>query len=526
MNKRKQYTKKTKNRRGILVLFLIIVPIAMCLVGVGGQYYILAMIGEGAGDAKITVEDAVGSSMLDTIMSTISIAVSVWIGLNIYNVYKREDIDEALKKVEDFIAEMTYEGKRRKFLWQLEKGEYMYEICRYLSVEFEQENDIPLEIMERLTEFEKQFYWCYSAYEKNKKKECLQIAKKLLEELQDIHRYFIKQNVSEQTLLYSYFNIRMADLLFYKNKVSEKANAVEYLRSIELYKRELKKIPYKDVALQGYMQNTIGYTYSLLCQMPENVNSGKQELVFKKLRTYIYEKVQEAIIGKKPANEKEYWSEQAERYLLEAVENNRKGRYLQNLGAYYEMVQKEYDKALRRYREALVAEKQDAKIYNLLGAVSLKMVDEKLHIDKRFENNLILRDIAEKFLTSDDEDKVREVIIEAYNWLNFALRVPDPIINTYYNYSKACTYYFLFVERDDGKLKEADKYLKTVKTFLVGEAEDKESKRPVGYLFTSRNYYEAMGDLNSAKEKNNELKKINPDMGDVRAAERVYNRIN
>jgi len=52
------------------------------------------MISQSIKEKQTGAGDVLGISILDTILSTISIAVSVWIGLNIYNVYKKEDIEK------------------------------------------------------------------------------------------------------------------------------------------------------------------------------------------------------------------------------------------------------------------------------------------------------------------------------------------------------------------------------------------------------------------------------------------------
>ena len=89
---------------------------------------------------------------------------------------------------------------------------------------------------------------------------------------------------------------------------------------------------------------------------------------------------------------KESYRKKAEEYLAHAQGKNHKGRYLQNMGAYFESLNTidGYEKALEWYNEALNAKNIDKKIYNLLGAVMLKIVEAEMGINVRFKNNILL----------------------------------------------------------------------------------------------------------------------------------------
>lgn len=265
------------------------------------------------------------------------------------------------------------------------------------------------------------------------------------------------------------------------------------------------------------MENTIGYTYHLIYQSLQN-ESGKARGKIPKKSIFNYLKLNCFLKRKESADSiMEYYSLQAEKYMLEAVKNNKKGRYLQNLGAYYEIIKRDYDSALSKYMEALNAEKKDEKIYNLIGAVLLKKVDKELGIERRFIDNKTLLDIANE-LTDSNANDIKNMIVDAYNWLSYALSVNNPIMNAYYNFSKAGTYYFLFVDKDEEKLDEAYKRLKMVESYWRKET----GKKKIGFLYTFRNYYEAKEDYQKAKEKNCELMTLIPDGDNLRKADLLY----
>lgn len=442
--RRGKFKVRSRNSMGILVLivFLALIPIIICLTELREQHFIFQMICESIKEKPTGAGDVLGISILDTILSTISIAVSVWIGLNIYNVYKKEDIEKLLEQVEKSTEKMVYEGEKRKFLWSLEKGEYMYEICRYMCDQFETLEYVPMDIMKELTFFEKRIYWIYNAYENRRKKECISQAIKALEDVPQLRRRLDILEQPEYSVVSSYLNIRESDLLFYKNIVSSSPNKEEYLKSIEIYKGELEKINKNDKELCGYMQNTIGYTYKLLCEdntQQKETDIRKENKWYHKLWKNIVRyciKGEGTTTTKDTENSIEDWKRQAEIYLKKSVENNPKGRYHQNLGAYYATI-RDYDKALEQYKLAFNAEKRDDKIYNLIGSVLLYRAEMKLGISERFQKGIVLQLIKEQIIKIDSKigqlDKrfkyLQDVTIKDLLSFRVPLRTDDRIEN-------------------------------------------------------------------------------------------------
>ena len=72
--------KKGNRRTGILFAFVIIIPIVICLAELGMQFVIVQMIKDAIATSPDAIGNTLGMSMLDSILSVISIAVSVWIG--------------------------------------------------------------------------------------------------------------------------------------------------------------------------------------------------------------------------------------------------------------------------------------------------------------------------------------------------------------------------------------------------------------------------------------------------------------
>lgn len=120
--RRGKFKVRSRNSMGILVLivFLALIPIIICLTELREQHFIFQMICESIKEKPTGAGDVLGISILDTILSTISIAVSVWIGLNIYNVYKKEDIEKLLEQVENLQRRWYMKARNVSFygLWK------------------------------------------------------------------------------------------------------------------------------------------------------------------------------------------------------------------------------------------------------------------------------------------------------------------------------------------------------------------------------------------------------------------------
>ncbi len=473
----------------ILPLIIIVILALMCMLYCIFNFLIFQEIKE-----KVTTEGMISFKMMSDVINIMAIAVSVWIGLNIYNIYKKTDIDNILEELKENNYRMNYEYQRRKFILQLERTEEWYEISEYFGRCFEYEDEIPLAVWDRLCDIEKSFVRVCKAYEKKKRK--IQIsAVKEAEQLLSVVEYTMEHGKGIQnTLLGTYIDIRKADLLFYKNHPvnweNQKFCEKELLESVLLYEKheDLKK---KDNKIAGYMANTIGFSNLLLMQNVQDIPLKKQ------------------------------YYEEAEKELEEAINSASKGRYYQNKGALYEQREKlqqagdivaeevdYYEKAYKCYKDALSAENMDSKIYNLLGSVCLKRFEKRTGIDKRFSSDgKLLYERKGEIL--EEEDKA--LIKEAYNWMLLGLQVQEPIINTYYNLAKACMYYWLFVEVDMKEMQiKGEQYLEIVKAL---EPENQ------GYLFTQRNYYEAQNNIEKALEINKSIRG-----GDTELAKKRYQK--
>lgn len=470
-------------------------------------------INQGLGDKSSetivsSVDDVLQLRLFDSGISIIAIAVSVWIGLNIYNNCRESSLEKQLQELTYENQDLNREYKRVLLLMQLDKTENNYDASKSLYKWFGQE-DIDEVTFDSLIQIEKNFAECCKSYEKKRWKRCKDYAEQIEKHAQMDIMWYRKKRFP---LVYLYLQIRQSDALFYKNfannVMNQKMDESEMLLSIEKYKKTitiLKKyrclrkwhepedikefkdckdlqefqnrmgcnqLDKSDRELLGYMYNTIGYTYLLL---------------------------------NKNCHWEQEWLSNAKKYLSLAVANNPKGRYLQNLGSYYENGEMgELDIALRCYKKAIKSVNPDKKIYNLLGSLYLKMVDEKIGIKERFETKEILKNMFSRFSGEG------EFIKYAYTYLDMAVKITPEVIDSYYNFSKANLYYWLWSGcKDENRKKDSKLYIEIA---LKREPDN------TGALFTQRNYFEAIGAIEEAYQINEKI----CGKGDAKKAKETY----
>jgi hypothetical protein len=421
-----------------------------------------------------SISTTVQMDVINTGVEIIAIAVSVWIGLNIYNNCKESSMEKEIKELEIQNQNLVFQHEKMLFLKELEKTANNYEISNYFYVNFKVENELG-DIYSELVEIEKIFCDCCNSYERKNWKDCFEFATDVS---QKTYQGLKKCKKEDNKLIYLYMRLRYADALFYKYISADVKRIEDMMNSIKKYEECIDLIDDENKELLGYMHNSIGYPYLI-----------------------VYDK-----------NHQDKGSlEKAGEELEKAVAYNPKGRYWQNLGAYYERKTEDTGnliKAKKCYEEALKSPKLDLKIFNLLGAADLKIVDQEIQANKRFSENKTFQELDKSNI---DPIQLQDSIINAYTWLDRAVKMTPEIVDVYYNFGKACLYYWFWIDKDSELMKkQAELHIDMALAKAPNNA---------GALYTKRNYYEIVGDIQKALEVNEILLAKN---GDAKEAKKVY----
>ena len=201
-------------------------------------------INQGLGDKSSetivsSVDDVLQLRLFDSGISIIAIAVSVWIGLNIYNNCRESSLEKQLQELTYENQDLNREYKRVLLLMQLDKTENNYDASKSLYKWFGQE-DIDEVTFDSLIQIEKNFAECCKSYEKKRWKRCKDYAEQVEKHAQMDIMWYRKKRFP---LVYLYLQIRQSDALFYKNfannVMNQKMDESEMLLSIEKYKKTI-----------------------------------------------------------------------------------------------------------------------------------------------------------------------------------------------------------------------------------------------------------------------------------------------
>lgn len=468
-------------------------------------------------DAQELKNFIIDSSWMDIGFSVISIAVSVWLGINIANLVDKKQIDELNNKTEELDSkiddseqrlkngessienlEMEIENTRKilekriadinidienrfyrtKFIDKLMETSDLYESSLYLYELFRSNNEANYQ---ELYQIENEYLYCTKAYENSDWIETYIHSKsglRLLNEFKGEEKY------------QKYFFIRKSDFLFYKNIALTHNSTLgefsdkELKESIGLYKKVINLVdnnPEKYQKFIGYLYNTIGYTYDILQVRSGNEGDKKRYSVLSIINMDI------------------------------AVQYNDKGRYYRNLGLTYQH-SGNVEKAKECYKIAFEKNPKDYKAYNNRLSIILRELDVKFEIDKRFDNEILLSELSG--IDNSEMTFLLEELKEINKYREFAEKSNCWFEDIQYNTCKMYMYLYIF---------SGYKKIEYIETAIeYGKKALFLNEKSIGGKFCLRNVYESYNKLMEAKKINNELIKDN--IGDSKKANELYNK--
>ena len=306
---------------------------------------------------EITLAD-----LLSVGIGIIAIAVSVWVGLNIYIAFSREeneklinDMKDELEKAENETLMLKDESEKilgtvndllkQELINTINRTSVSYMMSTYLANLFEQISlaGVDEQLIRRMIIHESKYVAVTLMYENERHLNSIVESEKvrLLYE-NDLNAHLNRKKTYKDEfgdeVIEVYLNVRIADTIFYrnasilrhKNNKARKTFSMEDMdKSVEIYKEMREFVcdhapEYKDKAQTlAFIDNTIGYTYDLMNQI-----------------THDEERAKEAV-----------------RYMEDAVKNidylwaDKKARYLRNLGLTYEHIG-DLEKAKKAYEDS------------------------------------------------------------------------------------------------------------------------------------------------------------------------------
>lgn len=468
-------------------------------------------------------DDGITSITLANLLSVgigiIAIAVSAWVGLNVYISLSKEevkDLGDRLQKYEQRIRQFEeLDVNYKKNAW----GEFrkLFTGSRYIIDEFFyfifgerfDHSFIPTNIIFEMIFAERQFSHIEELYESDKYEDCISSYREAVEQfsrIEDKIRVY-SANVSH---LYEkiafYIKCRKADLGFYlcvsHTHVGEKRVAVNDCDDVIMRWEEIERdfseqkgeYTRKDASsVIAYIYNSIGY------MMDIRTIKGKG---FSKTET----EEDKQIRYKQIANE----------YMNKAIDalgdNDKwratKARYLRNLGLTYERMQNRsgYEEAKNYYNQSIVVDSSDYKSWNNAGNIEIKILELELGIQRR--------DCILPLFNKDRLCDYKTNLYTALQDLEMSSSIHPSFTDPYTKLIQVYTYLLLIDGQNDEYRKKAEAYIRILDL--------KQEINGMGELFAIRNYYEAIENIKLAISWNEKIGKKSETNKDYLNAKKLY----
>lgn len=203
--------KRTNIARHCLLLIPVMMSVVIAVVATVTLCYGVA------NDNVKTVENVVMGDGVTLLCSFISIAITVWVGLNIYNVLSKEELNELVDKaakatelVENVYTQVLISKLR------LMPGE---RIESYLASALLKIECLPEELLRKMIALEDQFNYSYCLYKQGASGRCTEQGVELVKQLQELVESHKKALGRKQwDYLQGYLTVRGADLAFFQTQ--------------------------------------------------------------------------------------------------------------------------------------------------------------------------------------------------------------------------------------------------------------------------------------------------------------------
>lgn len=326
--------------------------------------------------AEIDEKSAVDGMIITNGLTIISLAVTVWLGISIYNsIEKKEfaDIKEEFSKVKPTIETCLQLSNEVKEYTKQQLVNQMYKTgdisCDYIAKCFDKDEEIPSERYADLLTIDILLEKAYEEQNKERRKKWAEIAREKIEKYKG---KFEKRSEIEN----GYLNYRDADFLFFigENCIgTERYNTYEkakdlFLKSARFFDIELlcdrEGFFRKNCEMQRlsiYFSNAIGQCYAFMVLTP-NLSIDVFEIIKTNANIYLsYAATFSAFCGEREV-------------------------YYRNYGCFLENTAKttaDMESAYEQYKKAFATNSREQRIYHVLISNLNKRIREALYIDMR-----------------------------------------------------------------------------------------------------------------------------------------------
>lgn len=461
-----------------------------------GSICIICMYLQNGGDAINNINALAEANIISVGLATVAIAVSVWVGLNIYNYLSRDEVDrlqgsvKAIQKVLNETNGSFHDLAFQTLISTISRSGDRYIISSYFADKIRRTDlsRMSIELINRLTIAESEYDDVTEYYEANRLADCYQTSDAVKDTFIKLKKEIEKiGELSEYQSLQEYINSRIADCLFYKNVSADKKVDEEEMREVISKFKSIVDFINEDETLQprdketylSYCNNTIGYTYD---QIYINASNTPDESDLDEAIAYSKKAVDN------PGN----------------MANKQLARYTRNLGLAYHHKGK-LENALDKYKESVALDGSDYKSWNNIASATLAIMGKELNISGR--KKVLCEFAKDGFKKYEDKLKYAKTTCE------MSISINPVFIDPYYNLINVHSYLYL------GGYDQVENRAKGIERIDFLDSIANGSR---GFWFAKRNFYEACGMIEEANKFNDEIMIKDSKKNDTSGMKNVY----
>ncbi len=435
---------------------------------------------------------------MDLLIGLFGIVISVWVGLNVYNILKKDDLDELASRVETTIDGFDcdlYKNKQLQTAYLCKSFDIVDNSSYYFNkkINIMDVHAIEYEFVLNAILIEHSYTKLRNLYKHNNYmkmdlfvdqgiEHCENVLKAKESSLQTSPKFF-KSYAIQNNFISGYINYRYGDFLYFKAMKLYYGNnkrdlAFEHFK--QAIDRYISALEYDtELAQRTDIYNMIGFIYIKMYDFANNQTKYQSEM--------------------------DDWRQNA-LYFCELASKNtiNNAVVVKNLGIAYER-NGNLEEALKKYLESVEIDPYNYKSRLCLASAYIKQAQNILGISKERDKLLC------NFIFSDEQiQKATAWLDKSESQIEHLKRIDSKLIDAYYKEGEILTYRYLLSNKRAKLAKRAFRCFEIANTF---------NTTFLAHKFHERNFYEALGKIDRAKEINSILSGA-----DVSHIEKLYNK--
>lgn len=389
---------------GLMVAFGLLITIS----NIGIMYFLAANI------ESVSVDKIMEGSILESGLGIISLAITVWIGISIYNALEKDEISKLELKIGEY---SSIPGQVKRYT----KQQFINQIYRvgdissdYIAKKFEKDKEIPAERYLDMLTIEilvQRIFGVFRAYEDGGKEARIRWCDTGIKRIERYRGKYEKRYNLEKF----YLDYREVDFHFFRAKECDISESYrDYKRADKLYSKSIKQYgiqntfksgtseesDYETLKIGAYFVNTIAQCRAMMLKGGEKSQGDEEKR--KEVKKFFEDAISKAENG---------------RYKREV--------YYRNYGCFIENIDNTLEGKEKAYEQHLAAfsiDKKNSKVYHVLISNLNNRIRKMEGIEMREPEKGREIPLPERTFAGVDKENVKHLSREMEDYLDMAIQ--------------------------------------------------------------------------------------------------------